>query len=174
MQLDITLDRYSRCRHLLKWRLPNLPYLKPKVFISFLKWSGLKAKDGKDVLAWWKPTGPRIKVRSLQPKTGRHSGAVAHFLPHLGLIEIDTWVCEIVEKHHGNPKVPLLFEKMVMHELVHFGNHAPGTKMPQPAGSNDYHYAYGVERGMEFESEAYGVVQGWEEFGESKYTPLRL
>lgn len=127
---------------LASWIYENLPKVpdKPKVFKAFVKFGELTSADAKIMLTSCSPT-PVIDYRVMPGANGEFSGATDPnrvYLAHA--------ICEKFEKSPADAKDPrmhLLLESTLLHELVHWGDWKDGKDQ---AG----------EEGKAFEKAAYG------------------
>ena len=131
-----------------KWKYPSLAAwiqhrvqtiaMRPRVWNAFLKYSELSPLG-----AAWALTHspyPCVEYASLKDALGEFRGAEDEdeILLHTGL-------CDRFYKDIRDPRMHLLMEATVLHEMVHWGDWKDGKDHPK-------------EEGLEFEKEAYGKV----------------
>ncbi len=110
---------------------------KPRVWKAFIKYSELK--QGKASLALSKGCLPELHVDVMPRSNGRFSGS-----RYPNRIYLAKAICERFEKKDsGDPRMHLLIESTLLHEMVHWGDWKDGVDQ---AG----------EEGKAFEKAAYG------------------
>jgi len=122
-----------------KWITENLPKVKnkPKVWNAFKKYSELK----EPYVTWALTQGynPDIEFLTMPSSNGKFSGGK---FPNR--VYLAKEICEKFEKSDfSNPKMHILVESTLLHEMVHWGDWKDGVDQVG-------------EEGKLFESEAYG------------------
>ncbi|SDL06913.1 Metallopeptidase toxin 3 [Aliiruegeria lutimaris] len=111
-----------------------------KVFDAFVKYTEQKRGDMRAMLTTCSPT-PIVDCRAMENANGEFSGGTDP-----NRVYIDVGICEKFEKSASDAKDPrmhILLESTLLHEMVHWGDWKDGK---------DQEY----EEGKEFEKEAYG------------------
>jgi hypothetical protein len=132
---------FSKCYpKLSKLILANLRKAKekPRVWAAFLKYSELKAQHAIEAVKD-SPT-PIIHSKVMPRANGQFSGS-----KEPNNIYLAEAICRrFEEKESSNPKMHLLVESTILHEMVHWGDWKDGKDQPH-------------EEGKEFEKAAYGA-----------------
>jgi hypothetical protein len=124
------------------WIVKNIPKAatKPKVLTAFMKYSEQGA-----FLTWISltpGTSPFISFRAMPGANGEFDGDVSPNTVYLA-----KEICEKFENSPtdaADPRMHLLLESTILHEMVHWGDWKDGVDQPP-------------EEGKEFEKEAYGA-----------------
>lgn len=140
--MDVAERMNTNYPKLTAWIYDNLCKVpdKKKVFEAFVKFGELDAADARIMLTTCSPT-PIIDYRVMPNANGQFEGATDAnrvYLAHA--------ICEKFERSPrdaADPRMHLLLESTLLHELVHWGDWKDGKDQPD-------------EEGKEFEKAAYG------------------
>ena len=128
---------------LASWIDKNLPKVKkkPKVLAAFVKYSELS--QAKAILALTPKQSPEIHFRTMPGSNGEFAGS--HFPNRVFLAKS---ICDRFESSAStNPKMHLLVESTLLHEMVHWGDWKDGVDQVGEEGKKFEKAAYGRDIG---------------------------
>ncbi len=139
MKIDPTFS--SQYPKLSKWLRVNLPKVrsKKKVWSAFVKYSELNS--GKASLALTPGNFPEIHFRLMPGANGEFEGG-----KHPDKVFLAKEICEKFEiSDSNNPKMHILVESTLLHEMVHWGDWKDGKDQAGEEGKAFEKAAYGMD-----------------------------
>lgn len=118
-----------------------------KVFRVFIKWSELSSSKARSILTQC-TEAPIIDFKIMPGANGQFNGSVDAARVYLAKSICDKYEGSSTDR--ADPRMHLLVESTLLHEMVHWGDHIDGVDQ-EP------------EEGKEFEREAYGkdITRYW-------------